>query len=101
MAADYWRHRLVDSPDYRRFLATEMDASIDDQTRPLDRTPVSQNLSALHRQEMAMSDEVDCPACGDRGTYWEDRVPVHDSIVGFEIREAGIRHSDGRLCTDW
>lgn len=48
-----------------------------------------------------MSDEVDCPACGDRGTYWEDRVPVHDSIVGFEVREAGIRHSDGRLCTDW
>jgi hypothetical protein len=42
-----------------------------------------------------------CPACGDKGTYWEDRVPVHDSIVGFEIREAGIEHPDGRLCTEW
>jgi hypothetical protein len=46
-------------------------------------------------------DEVVCPACGDKGTYWEDRQFVHDSIVGFEIREAGMEHSDGRLCTEW
>jgi hypothetical protein len=48
-----------------------------------------------------MENPVECPACGDQGEYWEDRVPVHDSIVGFEIREAGIRHPDGRLCTEW
>jgi hypothetical protein len=46
-----------------------------------------------------MNDPVDCPACGDGGTYWEDRVS--DSIAGFEIRSAGIAHPDGRLCTDW
>jgi hypothetical protein len=51
-------------------------------------------------KEFAHYDVVTCPACGDPGRYWEDRVPVHDSIVGFEIREAGIEHSDGRLCTD-
>ena len=42
-----------------------------------------------------------CPACGDEGTYWEDRVAVHDSVVGFEIRDAGIEHPDGRVCREW
>lgn len=44
---------------------------------------------------------VTCPACGEDGTYWEDRISVHESIAGFEIREAGIQHPDGRLCTEW
>jgi len=40
---------------------------------------------------------VTCPACGEQGEYWEDRVTVHDSIAGFEVRSAGILHPDGTL----
>jgi hypothetical protein len=45
-------------------------------------------------------DVVCCPFCGNPGTYWEDRIAVHDSIAGFEIRAAGIAHADSRICTD-
>lgn len=44
---------------------------------------------------------VICPACGEAGEYWETRDTVHDSIIGYEIQEAGIRHEDGRECTEW
>lgn len=44
---------------------------------------------------------IECPACGEPGEYWEDRISVHDSIVGYEIRAAGILHPDGGLCTEW
>jgi hypothetical protein len=47
------------------------------------------------------TEQVACPACGEQGTYWEDRISVHDSIVGFEIRDAGIEHPNGKVCREW
>lgn len=45
--------------------------------------------------------DVDCPACGEVGIYWEMRAYVHDSFTGFEVISAGFDHPDGTTCEDW
>ncbi|WPH57804.1 hypothetical protein [Mycobacterium phage WXIN] len=44
---------------------------------------------------------VDCCACGEKATYWEMRVSVHDSVSGFEVISSGFDHPDGTTCEEW